>query len=141
MVLTRLKAKMKVGLVPCFALLGVGHSIPVVPSSVFSSVSVLDTPGFLSMPPQHWDLLDIQDHFLQGPEPNQLPSPLPPKETGRSEPVCTGSRNDTPAPEGSPCVDNDGVLVESVVHTDLQVHSGPRHPDWHVDSNTRGPEI
>ena len=41
----------------------------------------------------------------------------------------------------SPSVDEDGVLVQPVVHADLQVHVGPRHPDRHVDSNADGSEV
>lgn len=49
-------------------------------------------------------------------------------------------RDLTPA-EGSPCVDEDGVLIQPVVHADLQVYVGLWHPDWHVDSNTDDFEI
>lgn len=44
-------------------------------------------------------------------------------------------------PQRSPSMHEDGVLVQPVVHTNLQVHIGLRYPDRHVNSDAHDSEI
>ena len=46
-----------------------------------------------------------------------------------------------PQRRGGPIVDHDGVLIEPVKHTDVEVHVLSLHPDWDVDGVGEGFDV